>query len=406
MLLGHLAPLLIAAVSGLVSAPDQRPQTPPMVAAHEAQPPDSVFEAWSPPEELKRLLERTLTRQSKPVRVFILDSGWPSDSTHRSSTAVLRAIVRGVSDYYRLGVSMPPIKEQWVKPSDPERDHASHIAEALAPLEALDPTDRVQLVYLPLARIGGSQELLELMYRTYFRLRHKESLLGRDGASAREVVVDGWGSVDRDAVRALKRLPETIVPDTIKTDVTLLDVLTALAGVDADLRKTPFLLNYSWTIPGNRYEPRGRSHNGLIVAAVGNGNRYILDDTRRVDFAGRAAREDAYLAVMNTDQDGSRHCRSSRFYAGEEYGSAAKVNGVSFNGMLPDAEGPCGTSFAAPRVAWLLAAAATGWHDNDRLTIAKTVARRLEKIRGDVPKRSSFYFQPARFFNATPVKGK
>jgi hypothetical protein len=57
---------------------------------------------------------------------------------------------------------------------------------------------------------------------------------------------------------------------------------------------------------------------------------------------------DFVIAVMNMDASGSLQCDSS--VVG---GSFSSTRAVGFDGRIPD---DCGTSFAAPRVAWLIAA--------------------------------------------------
>ena len=111
------------------------------------------------------------------------------------------------------------------------------------------------------------------------------------------------------------------------------------------------------------------------MTAVGNVRDKDIH-LREVELAKRSLNSDTFLAVMNISE-GEFRCRSSIV-------DEQRVNrtfAVGFDGRLPG--GRCGTSFSAPRVAWLLAAAAkTGRFGWDEKLWADNVSTVLKEMRG------------------------
>jgi hypothetical protein len=108
----------------------------------------------------------------------------------------------------------------------------------------------------------------------------------------------------------------------------------------------------SWTTPDQWFQPNvPEGFYGLFVAAAGNIPALNIYSDPRQQFAARSKSPGDVLAVMNTDENGSPVCDSSVF--GNDL---TDVFGVAFPGYLGPAPTDCGTSFSAPRVAWLIAA--------------------------------------------------
>ncbi|MGX5652712.1 hypothetical protein ACWKW4_20850 [Hydrogenophaga borbori] len=123
------------------------------------------------------------------------------------------------------------------------------------------------------------------------------------------------------------------------------------------LSKTPVFVNLSWrtrvdnatSIPG-----RGQSY-VFLVAAAGNPctpeakcEGATVDDARlgSYNFLRYASDEPSAFVVANVDPEGRAICNTAR----PDY---KRAGALAFQGGIQD---DCGTSFAAPRIAWLLAA--------------------------------------------------
>ena len=373
---------------------------------------DSVaFNPFQPSTKLEATIKRIVTTpDARPVYLYIIDSGWPSRPQRDYSVGQLLSLVRRLNDRYGLEMSLPddpPVSEDFAPASNP---HATHIFSALEPLEALDHQDNVRVIYVPLTLEQNAREIMLLLYSAYYRLREKEALAGSCHDTDCNTTVDlsliQGLILDRKAEAALRGLPEKQVGNTVRTNTSLLDVLRLLLIRDAEASYRPFIVNLSWTIAYSSIELGDYGPIGLFVVAAGNSSRNVDTRSRRVEFAWRGTVPHGFITVMNADTTGALRCSSSAFWTPPKPPPPEilpHLAAVSFNGRVES--GPCGTSFAAPRVAWLLAASAV---PNDVTNVSKwaytLIAERLLPLRRaeGTPSRR-LYFNPEQYLNQVRV---
>jgi hypothetical protein len=146
-------------------------------------------------------------------------------------------------------------------------------------------------------------------------------------------------------------VPNQWVGQEVKTDKAILDALLWIGDKYAEKKDTVFFINESWTVPHEEFFVTYPSPlQGLVVAAVGNSGDNVNSTLR--DFSQRCINNRDTLAVMNMNRGGQLICSSSTV----DDQNLDDVLSVGFDGLVSDSENQCGTSFAAPRVAWLLAA--------------------------------------------------
>jgi hypothetical protein len=300
---------------------------------------------------LRTQITSLLSASKRRSTVFILDSGWPSAEDEVSSRNALREIFDVVSDSFRI----EPVARR--KPAafvEPGSTHCKEIAEALQDFRRLDASGRVRVVYVPLSREQDSSDLLREMVFLGGAIDLKRVQAQRESQDFPPSRV----RLDKSAIKYLKAQAKDAVaslPASLKQTFSMnsqvLQALLTVANVWAAKTHSVFFLNQSWTVATNsariNFETGLR---GLAVAAVGNDPyRDVYDVNRGIDFARRSYRDKDVVAVMALNVNGNRACSS--------FVNSAKLADafvVGYSGSLRD--GRCGTSFAAPRIAWLLAA--------------------------------------------------
>ena len=147
----------------------------------------------------------------------------------------------------------------------------------------------------------------------------------------------------------MPRIPEFITGEITETDKAVLESTVILAAEAARLENTFHIVNESWVVATDiiRYDQPSNPM-GIIVAAAGNDSINI--NLKEVDFAHRSSTGGSFLAVMNVDRNGDPTCSSSLIDLSVLDTSSA----IGFSGAIA---GRSATSYAAPRVSWLLAAA-------------------------------------------------
>ncbi len=121
--------------------------------------------------------------------------------------------------------------------------------------------------------------------------------------------------------------------------------------------KTPVFINLSWrTRVDSAVSIRGRGESyTLLVAAAGNpctpdvkclGPTVVDKKLGRYNFLRYATDDPGAVIVANVSAEGTAICNTARL-------DHTRVGALAFQGGIQD---DCGTSFAAPRMAWLLAA--------------------------------------------------
>lgn len=152
------------------------------------------------------------------------------------------------------------------------------------------------------------------------------------------------------AEELLKQVPSTPSEEIFSSDKVVLESLLTLLNFVGQKTGEHFFVNESWTVQGKiiNFSPRV-SGGTFIVASVGNVKGRNIN-TDGVEFSRRCLTDKDVLAVMNMSSEGSLLCNSSEI----DVSNVELLNALGFNGTI--SPGNSGTSFAAPRVAWFLAA--------------------------------------------------
>lgn len=300
---------------------------------------------------LRRKLSRTA--QKEPFLV-IFDDNWPDRDDFQSSVKFFAKAISIVREKYRLGAVTLSVAALPQSLSDhnlatSSSSHAHQIKRAIAPLAELQPKEgRVSVVYLPLFRCDPvAKELLTQLVEIDLDAKHMGSVLGIDAAPA-------------DVLRANRKLATDIVGrigtnasgGIVKTDEAVIAAVLTFLRLYSEKANRPYVLNMSWTTPNFTFHlDVPEDAYGLAVVAAGNEGdaqgTTVYDSHRQFAYRSLTPPGDM-VAVMNVTVDGRPDCASSLLMTDRE------LLGFAFSGRLSDSE--CGTSFAAPRVAWLIAA--------------------------------------------------
>lgn len=316
-------------------------------------------------EKLKNVIAATPLQA--PV-LIILDDGWPSEVAFRNSIAWLNEAFGQIRRHFKYPVGQqtqalgPKARTTFPVPAF----HARTIDRALQPLTKLqgDGVERVRVVYLPLT---VAQEHAAAVLSDLVTLRLVDDWVG-DRRGDDPPALGEVQRLRRIADDVIGRLPKDTGVRVVKTDKAVIEAVMLLADLYARATGDPYVVNLSWTTPKlqNRYADM-RFNLGLVVAAAGNASALdcskcgplhaYSDSCKCADnvaaaerwFAVRAVDGEDVIAVMNAARDGTLQCRSSLVASQISRTLAA----VSLDGTV-DAS-TCGTSFSAPRVAWLAA---------------------------------------------------
>jgi hypothetical protein len=152
-----------------------------------------------------------------------------------------------------------------------------------------------------------------------------------------------------DAAARLRSLPADATAKPFITDKAVLDAVWEVTQAASTKGEWFFFVNESWTAPSGilGFKPLV-AQRGIAVAAAGNLKDRDVTEEPYVHFAYQSVVSDFVFPVMNMDAQGGLQCDSS--VVGGSFGG---TRAFGFDGHVP---GDCGTSFAAPRVAWLVAA--------------------------------------------------
>ncbi len=267
--------------------------------------------------------------------------------------------------------------------------HSKLVAESLNELRAIDTGQNVTVVYVPLSREQGAQNFLTEL----IELDNLRDSMGRQlGESAPPPDLKKWAH--RDAVDRVAKLPRTIDNDNIVTDAdtAIVDAVWTFGELLATMNhEDVYFISESWVVRGGVLkcgaptDPRG-----IAVAATGNDDQDVVD--QRIDYARRSVAAKDTIAVLNMGPDGLPQCRTNVI----KKDLLPNAFAIGFDGHIST---DCATSFAAPRIAWLLAAVEAARRDPTpksdwavNLFIRVTTARRDNKI-------ASLYFDPTLLDN-------
>jgi hypothetical protein len=289
-------------------------------------------------------LETLLKGAKRTVPLYIVDTGWPSAVAQKESWEHLRSLLQKVRQHFRLGASPTLPLPAFAEPSV---DHCKRIDRALDEFRSVNRT-QVRVVYVPMSKEQGAAPLLREMVEVADTVRRIVSRFRRDQLPA-TVPPDIVNNAKKFASDVIPRVPDTITGEITETDKAVLESTIILAAEAARLDGTFHIVNESWVVATDvvRYDQPSNPM-GLIIAAAGNDGVNI--NLKEVDFAHRSSTGGSFLAVMNVDDNGDPTCASSSIDLSVLDTSSA----IGFSGAIA---GRSATSYAAPRVGWLLAAA-------------------------------------------------
>ena len=301
--------------------------------------------------------------------VFVLDTGWPNKTAYEESRTQLWTIL---DSFWRrnfgLGLPHGMYEQQY---TDPSNFHCRCIERSLKEFRKMDPSGHVKIIYVPMTREqDGASVIVDLLQTSYLleweNMQHvspPNDVLKRSREVAESTV----------ATKVPAQWPES--QKEVTTDKSLLEAMMLLSDEFAEMRKTFVFVNESWTVTHKEYYIRWPAPlHGAVIAATGNENANVSDPL--VDFADRSTIAKDTFAVMNLDQTGDKACSSS-FIDESDIDSA---RAIGYDGKVSSEI--CGTSFAAPRVAWILAAdEATRKQDTQPQKWMDALQRRLFTLR-------------------------
>ena len=310
--------------------------------------------------------------QRSPI-VFVLDTGWPGRPAYDESRKTVEDVLSAVwseklKSSYRPG---PPLATLGAA----NNRHCRCIERALEELRSLDAGlpagKRVRVAYVSMTREQDGGALLADLLAT-------NDLLQRQTQSGGVPDDDRIAGSTTWARQFLEALPPRWVGDTVRTDKAVIDAVLGVARAYAEARLTVFFINESWTVDHKgKYKVFYEAPElGIVTSATGNDPTAALQD-----FALRSSSTNDTMAIMNMSAAGP--ARDSSLIPSQDLDEAMALG---FDGTVTDdINGTSeihGTSFAAPRVAWFLAAGEAVRHDalyQDRWAI--DLKRQLQGMR-------------------------
>lgn len=311
--------------------------------------------------------------------VIVLDDSWPSQDDFRRSVRFILDATAKIREMYSLQDSrgessdVASLKAELDKnhygttfcDSDCEypqlKWHSAMIRRSLADFTQLDKKPLVEVVYIPLnfaqryARnaIGEMMRIAvladsvssQLVLKTPFGNFPKATQPGIPDFQSVDDIVDTLLSPVR-----LTAIPPTYSPGSelqVSTDKSIVDAVVNFMVLYSAASQRPHFISMSWTSPRNSLPTtfRDDAPYGLWIAAAGNDPNVNVQSQLPL-FAGRSTVPGDFIAVQNTAAAG---CDTSKLSSN----AALHVFGLAFPGWIDSSH--CGTSFSAPRVAWLLA---------------------------------------------------
>jgi hypothetical protein len=274
--------------------------------------------------------------------VFVLDTGWPSYEAYKESHEAFYEVLEEVwRDRFEMSIPKPP---RAASVRDANHGHCRCIERALRELRDLDrnlePGKRIRVAYLPLTREQEASRVLTDLLQTSEMLQRQTRSNGRMTPTMREES-RVWA---RQFVS--KYFPAKWEGEEVKTDKAILDAILAVLRIYAQSRQTVFFANQSWTVEHDgKYKVYYEAPEfGIVTSAAGNDR-----STKLQDFAQRSLSTHDTMAIMS--MTASEVAADSTLILEQDIHRALATG---FDGRL---DGDIhGTSFAAPRVAWFLAA--------------------------------------------------
>jgi hypothetical protein len=330
----------------------------------------SQIDSVLPPPQATKIRKRLTVAGSGPRPVVvILDDSMPDSASFAGAKRFVLDASASIRNAYRLGPSpntdtITNLADALNTRSDllyPNlRTHAAMIHAALDEFSNLDPKGTISVVYLPLAATQSQAvpligeilylgQLLKIMNPT-LPPAYTASIEQRTRAQQlAQQIMD-----DDDVLKAALLQPFTGNQHLVSTDSMYLESLSIVLKYFSAASARPHVLSFSWTAPNlqlTTYFDTGAY--GWRVTAAGNGvpNGQAVNVLQPppVQFAYRGFEPKDFLVVANSTGSAST-CPTNTF----DDQASVVVLGLAFPGNVNASI--CGTSFSAPRVAWLLAA--------------------------------------------------
>ncbi len=318
-------------------------------------------------------LRAALNKQKvkKPV-LLVLDDSWPRDQEFTSGVNFFCAALDKLYAA-RPSIKGSPCTEQLKSmkgtgkpagfdclPGQDCRTHAEKIRQSLTDFENYyNPGDPpVNVYYIPFnVAQNGANDLLSAIIAYHAAvipdgLPRGLQVTSKDTSEIFHVINDYLqNKLEKKIIVGQKKAP---------TNLILFNALLTFARGYSMLEGVPVFINVSWTYSDNTALLADPSIGyNFVFAAAGNGCKSAstkdniekpcdsdyVKQNNIVQFLHKSADSHHYVAVMNLDANGSATCNSTRV--------RNRNFAFGFSGSI---NGDCGTSFSAPRVAWLFAA--------------------------------------------------
>jgi hypothetical protein len=285
------------------------------------------------------------TPTKQPAYLFVVDTGWPTEADYKNAISVIEPLLNtlrsesGLTPYVR---SSPYQYQPLVT-----NTHAARVAAALNELQSLDSQRRVKIIFMPLALDQGDIDFFKNLFETWaaYSWTHSLDALTPAGRQLDTAVLQE--SASEYAKGVLDDMRKFGKGTTMYTNGAVLDATYMVADALAAKARGHYFLNESWSLLGSLVRiSNTRRVRGMTIAAP----RDIRQDfiAKEDEFALECLTSDNYLAVMNISSAGAEQCYTSVV-------DPARVPDLRLVGFDGNIEGSSGTSFAAPRVAWLMA---------------------------------------------------
>jgi hypothetical protein len=302
-------------------------------------------------------------QQHRSPLLIIFDDSWPDDASFvdarnffvKAITSIRASKKMGAPPFSDaiLGAKSAPFvnaKSKDDQNASVQKSHALKVQRALSTFTSLDGADkRVKIIYLPVARSQKfATEILENLVALNLLAKTLGPTLDNPIAG---VPADVQASSLAEAKTFVARTASTL-GSTVDTDQSVVESVLTFARLYANFPSIPVFVSMSWTVPNQQLPVvMPADAYGLNVVAAGNecpgGTCHITVFDLKRQFAYRSLTPPGdVLAVMDLSDAGAPVCNSSLLKATND------VVGLGYDGYLSETE--CGTSFSAPRVAWLI----------------------------------------------------
>jgi hypothetical protein len=344
-------------------------------------------------------------QRAKVSYLLVMDDGWPSLDAMNDSYKFFEDRINSRRARYRLG----KIELSKAPANPPFANHASQVDLAIKELRKTDNDKRVRVLYVPVVLNAGTERFAREILKTGWLIRQGEPQrllaptmepLEKPSDDYADFAIAEWKQRIASARKAGQTCRPAGVPaaqakptDCFHTDAFLLNTIYKLAEAFVEEEDTIFVVNQSWTVNGDTLElfPTPRS---MTVSATGDDGLDVIKD--KVDFARQSLTSDTYVAVMFLDGTFAPDCGSGTIGADSDK-FAFNARAVAFDGDLDN--GYCGTSFASPRVAWLIAAKANPGSNSPSPDWQTRVQQLIRNSRyGGNNLWRDIYFYPMRFW--------